>query len=157
RVSAEVRLQGDLHVAGQGLGDRAVVFGGLGRLLELVLSDVGDVGVETQHDLGDAGAGHESGRGLHVEARRGIAGLGEGVGEGHRVAGGVGGGYQLLGAGDPPVLFGPGLPVHFEGTGGAGVEADRAGTGEEVALPVGSGVAVETHVPSRSVSITSTR
>ena len=112
-------VQGDVH-AGERLADRAACLRLLGRLEELL-------GVQAVHLAADgeldAGQLETAGRvrpqrhvGLHVERLRGAAGLADQRGQLHRVAGGVGGRDQLLGAGvSPGLVRGPPGEGHLVG------------------------------------------
>src|SRR5207247_3720330 len=82
----------------------------------------GHPAVEVEHHRGDPGAAftHLEGAGRgHVEALRRMAGLVEAVGQGHAVAGRVGGGDQLLGAGLAARLAGARLPRYRQAMEGA--------------------------------------
>jgi len=104
-------VQGDVH-AGERLADRAARLRRLGRLGELL-------GVQALHLAAhrelDAGQLEAAGRvraerhvGLHVQRLRDAAGLADQRGQLHRIAGGVGGRDEFLGAGGSPgVLGGP--------------------------------------------------
>jgi hypothetical protein len=98
---------------------------------EALLVEAGDPAVDLECGAGDDDAaallGIEGDGGGDVQALGRVAGLGQEVRERHRVAGGVGGGQQLLGAGLAVGALGPGCP-------GDGIPADAAGDELGVAL-----------------------
>jgi len=74
----------------------------LGQLLQAMALQAGSLGPHLQVHTGDAqGRGIPGAGGGHLELLRSMAGLRQDVGEGHGVADRVGGGEQLLRAGEP--------------------------------------------------------
>src|ERR671916_145878 len=100
RLALQVGLQLDLHVAPQGIRDGAELLGLPGGVLEFVLTDTGH---RTSHvevyvrdlELLVVQRTHR----IHLDPLRLCVVLSQDVGERHRVARRVGGGYELLGTG----------------------------------------------------------
>jgi SDR family mycofactocin-dependent oxidoreductase len=112
-------VQRDVH-AGERLADRAARLRLLGRLEELLGVQAVHLAAHGELDAGQLEAARrvrpERHVGLHVQRLRGAARLADQRGQLHRVAGGVGGRDELLGAGvSPGVLGGPPGEGHLEG------------------------------------------
>ena len=112
-------VQGDVH-AGERLADRAARLRLLGRLEELLGAQALDLAAHGELDASQPETARRVGPqryvGLHVERLRGAAGLADQRGQLHRVAGGVGGRDELLGAGvSPGLVRGPPGEGHLVG------------------------------------------
>ena len=105
-------VQGDVH-AGERLADRAARLGRLGLLEKLLGGEALHLAAHGELDAGELEPARriraERHVGLHIERLRGAAGLADQRGQLHGVAGGVGGGDELLGAGVTPGLVGGAL------------------------------------------------
>src|SRR4051794_39385678 len=104
-----------------------------------------------------AGAWHERDGRARAQLGRGVAGFGEAGRERHRVAGGVRGGDELLGAGRSARLLGARRPAHgllADGAGGRG--DDRAVPLEQAALPDDFCFAIRSHYSPSSSALTVT-
>jgi SDR family mycofactocin-dependent oxidoreductase len=112
-------VQGDVH-PGERLADRAARLRLFGRLAELLGVQAVHLAAHGELDPGQLEAarriGPERHVGLYVERLRGAARLADQRGQLHRVAGGVGGRDELLGAGvSPGLLGGPPREGHLVG------------------------------------------
>ncbi len=141
----EVDLEGDRDGL-ERLAHGAALLRGLGGLLELLGGHAGHLGRDRQRDAGDARAGLEADGSRGVDRLGRGAGLGEPVGQGHRVARRVGRRDELLGARETALLGGAGGPRDVVGAELGRLEGDLAGALHEGALPVCRGVADDSHV-----------
>ena len=123
--------------AGQRLADRAVGLRLIGGGAEVVLGEPRHRTSNREVDAGDALAGLEGDVGRRLQALGRTTRLGEGVGQGHREAGGVGGGDQLLGARAAVGFLGPRRPGEVEGAEAGRLERHLPLAVHERAFPVG--------------------
>src|SRR5215207_7871312 len=100
RLSLQAGVQPDVDVVPKGVGDRADLLGLAGGVLERVGVQPGHPAAHVQVDGRDLELlVVQRADGIHRQVLRRVALAGERVRERHRVAGRVGGGYELLGAG----------------------------------------------------------
>ncbi len=142
--SGQGGLEGD-GGAGEGLAHRAADLGLVGHAQEVGLVDAGHGADDGEVDAGDALAGLEGDGGRDGELLGGVVGLGQGVGERHRVAARVGRGDELLGAGAAVGLLGARRPVDVERAEAGRLERHLPRALEQAAGPVRGGVASGGH------------